>query len=224
MKIWVWAFLLVMGIGLSAAAQNWLDARRQPVEMPESIDEPLYLTSGEALKRASIGFDGLLADVYWIRTIQYFGVNLERQKAAKGMVDLRQMRQLGPLLEITTELNPHHIAAYRFGAFFLQYIDAEKAISFAERGIRNNPNEWRLYQDLGFIYWRLGRYREASEAYLAGSRIAGAPPWMEAMAATMLAGGGDSETAREIFGRLCEGSDDKFIRQLCEDNQRRSRY
>jgi tetratricopeptide (TPR) repeat protein len=224
MKSWLWAFLLIIGIGLSAAAQNWLDLQRRPEEMQESIDETLYLTSSEVLKRASIGFDGLLADLYWIRTLQYFGWNLERQKAAKGVVDLRQMRQLGPLLEITTELNPHHIAAYRFGAFFLQYIDPEKAVSFAERGIRNNPDEWRLYQYLGFIYWRLGRYREASEAYLAGSRIAGAPLWMEAMAATMLARGGDRETAREIFARLCEGSDDKFIRQICENNQYRSRY
>jgi tetratricopeptide (TPR) repeat protein len=218
-----WALILIIGIGLSAAAQNWLDGQRQPAEMPGPLDETLYLTAGEALKRASIGFDGMLADLYWIRTIQYFGVNLEQQKAAKGVVDLREMRQLSPLLEITTELNPHHLAAYRFGAFFLQYIDPEKAVSFAERGIRNNPNEWRLYQDLGFIYWRLARYREASEAYLAGSRVAGAPPWMEAMAATMLVSGGDSETAREIFARLCEGSDDKFIRQLCEDNQRRER-
>jgi tetratricopeptide (TPR) repeat protein len=219
MKSWLWAFLLIIGIGLSVTAQNWLDAQRRPGEMPESIDETLYLTSGEVLKRASIGFDGLLADLYWIRTIQYFGWNLERQRAAKGEVDLRQMRQLGPLLEITTELNPHHIAAYRFGAFFLQYIDPVKAVSFAERGIRNNPDEWRLFQYLGYIYWGLGRYREASEAYLAGSRIAGAPPWMEAMAATMLARGGDRETARVIFARLCEGSDDKFIRQICENNQ-----
>jgi hypothetical protein len=221
MKSWVWAFLLIIGTGLSAAAQNWIDAQRRPKEMPGSIDETLYLTSGEAIKRASIGFDGLLADLYWIRTIQYFGWNLERQRAAKGVVDLRQMRQLGPLLEITTELDPHHIAAYRFGAFFLQYIDPENAVSFANRGIRNNPNEWRLYQDLGFIYWRLGRYREASDAYLNGSRVTGAPPWMEAMAATMLARGGDGETAREIFARLCEGSDDKFIRQICSDQSER---
>jgi tetratricopeptide (TPR) repeat protein len=224
MKNWAWASLLIIGIGLSAAAQNWLDAERRPGEVPGSIDETLYLTSGEVLKRASIGFDGVLADIYWIRTIRYFGENLERQRAGKDAIDIRQMRQLEPLLEITTELNPNHVAAYRFGAFFLQYIDPEKAINFAKGGIRNNPKEWRLYQDLGFIYWRLGRYREASEAYLAGSRVAGAPSWMEAMAATTLARGGDSETARALFERLCEGSDDQFIRQLCENNQYRSRY
>jgi tetratricopeptide (TPR) repeat protein len=211
--------LLIIGLALSVAAQNWLDAQQRPAESQEATDETLYLTSGEVLKRASIGFDGLLADIYWIRTIEYFGANFERQKAAQGFVDIREMRRLEPLLEITTELNPNHIAAYRFGAFFLQYLDPGKAISFVNRGIRNNPNEWRLYQDLGFIYWKLGRYREASEAYLAGSQVAGAPAWMEAMAATMLARGGESETAREIFERLCGSSDDQFIKQLCEEDE-----
>jgi tetratricopeptide (TPR) repeat protein len=216
MKSWVWAALLVIGAGLSAAASNWIDAGRRPASVEGANSDTLYLTSGEALKRASIGFDGLLADIYWIRTIHYFGENLERLKAAKGVVDIRQMRLLEPLLQITTELNPHHIAAYRFGAFFLRYLDPDKAINFAQAGIRNNPNEWRLYQDLGFIYWKLGRYREASETYLAGSRFAGAPQWLEVMAATMLARGGESETAREIFARLCQESDDKFIKQLCD--------
>jgi len=216
MKSRAWASLLIIGLALSTAAQNWRDQQRVTEDSRVSIDEPLYLTSGEALKRASIGFDGLLADIYWIRTILYFGGNLERQKETTGVVDLRELRQLKPLLEITTELNPNHIAAYRFGAFFLQYIDTEKAINFAKAGIRNNPDVWRLYQDLGFIYWRADRYREASEAYLAGSRVAGAPAWMEAMAATMLARGGEGETARELFRRLCDGSEDQFIRQFCE--------
>jgi tetratricopeptide (TPR) repeat protein len=216
--------LLIISLALSAAAQNWLDAQPRPAETQGAIDETLYLTSGEALKRASLGFDGLLADIYWIRTIEYFGANFERQKAAQGFVDIREMRRLEPLLEITTELNPNHIAAYRFGAFFLPYLDPEKATSFVNRGIRNNPNEWRLYQDLGFIYWRRGRYREASEAYMAGSQVTGAPAWMEAMAATMLASGGERETAREIFERLCEGSDDRFIKQLCEEDDPAVQY
>ena len=108
-------------------------------------------------------------------------------------------------------------AAYRFGAFFLQYADPDKAIRFAERGIRNNPEEWRLYQDLGVVYWQQRRYREAADVYSRGSQIAGAPAWMRVMAASMLAKGGDRDTARELFRRLCEGNDDPFIRQVCEE-------
>ena len=210
--------MLIAGLALSAMAQNWLDARPGG---PLPVDDRLYLTSGEALKHASIGFDGVVADLYWIRTIQYFGGKLEDQRLRVGRrggaIDWSQMSQLAPLLEIVTELDGHHLAAYRFGAFFLPYLDRERAIRLVQQGIRNNPREWRLHQDLGFIYWRAGRYTEASEAYLRGSRIAGAPLWMEAMAASMLAQGGDRETAREMLRRLCENSEDRFIRGICDE-------
>jgi hypothetical protein len=213
MKTLRWFLTLIIGLALSTMAQLWLDA--QPRVFPKT-DEVLYLTSGEALRHASLGFDGLAADLYWIRVIQYFGGKLEQQRATMETIDWREMRLLEPLLEMTTELDPHHIAAYRFGSFFLSEIDPDKAISFARQGIRNNPGDWRLYQDLGFIYWRTGRYREASDAYLTGSGIVGAPAWMKAMAATMLENGGEGEVAREMFRRLCEGSDDKFIKQICD--------
>ncbi|MDX2030998.1 MAG: hypothetical protein SF339_10035 [Blastocatellia bacterium] len=209
-----WWITLAAGLCLSVAAQGVLDAGRFA---PAAIEEGMYLKSGEALKVASIGFDGLLSDLYWIRTVQYFGRQMEAQRATGDVIDPGRMALLEPLLDVTTELDPRHIAAYRFGAFFLQYADAQKAVRFAERGIRNNPAEWRLYQDLGFIYWRLGRFREAADAYERGSRIPGAPLWMQVMAATMTARGGDRETARELFRRLCEGSDDPFIRTVCEE-------
>jgi hypothetical protein len=212
MKSMRWILTLICSLGLSTTAQLWLDA--QPRVFPKT-EESLYLTSGEALKHASLGFDGLAADLYWIRAIQYFGGKLEQQRATMETIDLREMPLLEPLLEMTVELDPHHIAAYRFGAFFLYGIDPQKAASFAQQGIRNNPGDWRLYQDLGFIYWRMGRYREASDEYLNGSGIVGAPVWMKAMAAKMLENGGDRETAKEMFRRLCEGSDDRFIKQIC---------
>ena len=214
MKSRIWSLILIVGLVLGAMAQNWLDAQGRS---SAGIDETLYFTSGETLKHADLGFNGLLADLYWIRTIQYFGGKLEQQRATREQIDLREMRLLEPLLEITTDLDPHLMAAYRFGAFFLPDIDPERAINFTKRGILNNPNDWRLYQDLGFTYWRLGRYREASEAYLSGSRLTGSPNWMQAMAATMLIKGGDRATAREMSQRLCEGTDDQFIKRLCDE-------
>jgi tetratricopeptide (TPR) repeat protein len=106
------------------------------------------------------------------------------------------------------------VAAYRFGALFLPDINPEGAVRFVERAIRDNPNEWRLYQDLGYIFWKQGRFREASEAYGRGSRVPGAPAWMQTMPAVMLAKGGDRETAREMFQRIYENTDDNFVRQI----------
>lgn len=205
--------LLIVFLVLSAAAQDWMDARRR---VPLAVKETLYVSSGESLKRASIGFDGLMADIYWIRTLLYFGEQFERQRGVNQQFDASQLELLEPLLNITIELDPRYIAAYRFGAVFLPEINSESAVRFVERGIRNNPGEWRLYQDLGFVQWRRNRFREAADAYARGSRLPGAPAWMRTMPALMLAKGGDRETAREMFLRLYRESDDPFIKQISE--------
>jgi len=214
MKKLTWPILLVVFLTLSVIAQNWMDSQRRD---PLAIEETLYVSSGEAIKRASLGFDGLMADVYWIRTLLYFGGEFERQRGANQYFDVNRLKLLQPLLDITVELDQKHIAAYRFGAVFLPDIDPDAAIRFVERGVRNNPDEWRLYQDLGFVQWRRSRFREAAEAYARGSELPGAPAWMRTMPALMLAKGGERETARAMFLRVYEESDDPFIKQVCEE-------
>jgi len=212
-----WVLLLIAGLVVSAAAQNWMDARRR---IPAPVEETLYLNSGEAIKRASVGFDSLMADVYWTRTLLYFGGEFERQRGANEVFDVSQLKLLEPMLNITVELDPRLLAAYRFGAVFLPEINAESAVRFVELGVRNNPGEWRLYQDLGFVHWRRKQFREAADAYARGAELPGAPTWMRPMSALMLAKGGDRETAREMFRRLYEESDDPFVKQVSEEQLR----
>ncbi|MBO0856979.1 MAG: hypothetical protein J2P21_00695 [Chloracidobacterium sp.] len=214
MKSFTWPILLVVFLALSVVAQNWIDSRRRASLESE---EELYVNSGAALKRASLGFDGLMADIYWIRTLLYFGGEFERQRAANQYFDVSRLNLLEQLLDITVELDPKMIPAYRFGAVFLPEIDAEGAVQFIERGIRNNPDEWRLYQDLGFAQWRRNRFREAAEAYAQGAKLPDAPAWIRTMPPLMLAKGGERETARAMFLRLYEESDDPFIKQICEE-------
>jgi hypothetical protein len=210
----IWPILPVVFLALGGVAQNWMDSRRPA---PLAVEERLYVSSGESLKRASLGFDGLMADVYWIRALLYFGEEFERQRVSNPYFDVSRLKLLQPLLDITVDLDPHHVAAYRFGAVFLPDIDADAAVRFVERGIRNNPGEWRLYQDLGFVHWRRSRFREAAEAYTRGAALPGAPAWMLTMPASMLAKGGERETARAMFLRLYEESDDPFVKQVCEE-------
>src|SRR5579872_579016 len=72
---------------------------------------PLYVSSGKLLRDLSLGYEGLLADIYWTRAVQYYG---RERLSGHPRFDL-----LGPLLRITTTLDPHLIIAYRFGAVFL---------------------------------------------------------------------------------------------------------
>lgn len=212
MKTWLWSLLLIVCLGVSVPLQRWIDGQRGPVV----VEDALYVSSSQTLKRMSLGFDGLVADIYWLRTIQYFGGKLQKMRGSINISNVSDwhLDLLEPLLNITTELDPHYIAAYRFGAIFLPDIDPEGAIRFVQRAIRDNPDDWRLYQDLGYIYWKQGRFREASEMYDQGSRVPGAPAWMQTMSAVMLVKGGDRETARQVFQRIYEHSDDAYIRNL----------
>ena len=38
-----------------------------------TLEEVLYMPSGKSVKRLSLGYSSLLADIYWTRAVQYFG-------------------------------------------------------------------------------------------------------------------------------------------------------
>jgi tetratricopeptide (TPR) repeat protein len=176
-----------------------------------SLEEILYINSPSALRRMSLGYTGLLADVYWTRAVQYFG--------RKHYVGSMHYDLLYPLLNITTELDPHLTAAYEFGAIFLAQRPPDgagmpdEAVKLVEKGIRANPDNWRLYYDLGFIHFVERKdYVSAARAFEAGSRVPGAHPWMKLLAARMAERGGDLDTARFLWSKTYENTEDQQIR------------
>ena len=62
--------LIVVLVGLVYATQKHID---RTLGEYRSTEEVLYIENGELLKRVLVGFDSLAADVYWLRTVQYFG-------------------------------------------------------------------------------------------------------------------------------------------------------
>ena len=68
--------------------------------------------------------------------------------------------------------------------------------TLAEFGIKNNPNNWKLYYGLGFIYYtELQDYAKAGEAFSRGTQVPGAHPFLRILAARMAQNAGDFETA-----------------------------
>jgi len=189
--------------------QRGLDRARGPAA---EISDVLYLPSGKLLRQLSLGYEALLADIYWTRVVQYFG---RRRLAQATRFDV-----LGPLLNITTELDPQLIIAYRYGSVFL----AEKppggagqpyeALELLRRGIVRNPDYWRLWEDLGFIYyWDLKDYPKASQVFLVGSERPGALPWMKVLAASVAAKGGGYETSRLLWLEIFRHADNESMRK-----------
>jgi tetratricopeptide (TPR) repeat protein len=187
--------------------------QRRITEKKDSIaqQQELLLRSGKLLKRMSLGYDSLLADIYWTRTVQYNGGVI-----ARGVNDFGL---LAPLLDVTTDLDPRLDVAYRYGAIFLsEKVPAgagrpDQAIALVRKGIAANPTNWRLYYDLGFVYyWYLRDYQQAAQTFWEGSKVPGAMPWMSAMAAHIAGSGGSRETSRFMWGQIYESSQDITIR------------
>ena len=192
-----------------ASLQMRIDAHT--AESGTQQDE-LIFTSGAMLKKMSLGYDSLLADVYWTRTIQYYGSRIGTHHAKFDL--------LYPLLDVTTTLDPNLVAAYRFGAIFLSEpapIGAGRtdlAVQLVKKGIAANPGDWALYSDLGFLYyWRLKDYPDAAAAYFEGSKNPAAPTWMRLMAARVAEKGGSIDTSRMIWQQMYDSTTNPKIRK-----------
>src|SRR6202011_3014496 len=98
---------------------------------------------------------------------------------------------------------------------------SERAIQLMEYGIKNNPNEWRLYYNLGFVYYmELRDYAKAADAFARGSRVPDAHPFLKILAGQMAQHAGDFETARALWAATYQTSQDKLIRQNAAEHLR----
>ncbi|HET9477691.1 MAG TPA: hypothetical protein VFO72_00005, partial [Pyrinomonadaceae bacterium] len=148
------ALVVVIGMLATFALARVVDARRPPVDLT-AADESLYLNAKTA-RRISLGFNGLAADWYWMRSLQYVGRKIIAQDENAPLDDLSQLnlKLLAPLLENATTLDPQFLDPYEYAAIVLPAIDVDEAIRITRKGIDANPNAWRLYQHLGYIYWQ----------------------------------------------------------------------
>jgi tetratricopeptide (TPR) repeat protein len=203
------------GIGLLA---RWIDVRRQTPDI-ESVQEDLYL-KGPTAKRLTMAFNGLAADWYWMRSLQYVGRKALRfQDTNPGQLSLNDLGNLNlhvlpPLLRLSTNLDPQFMAPYEYGAMILPTFDNDEAIGLLTYGIEQNPEQWQLYQHLGYVYWQRKDYQKSGQLYAAGGRLSGAPSWMSEMGARMLAEGGSVRAARQMYQHLYEESNEDQLKEL----------
>src|SRR4030095_6468632 len=208
--------LLTLLIGLASVVglSRWLDSHRPPTDS-KLDEEQLYLT-GTMAKRISLGFNGLDADWYWMRSLQYVGRKIIDVPDNVPIDNLAQLnlKLLAPLIDTSTTLDPEFIEPYQYAAVVLPAVDLPEAIRLTKKGIAANPNAWRLYQHLGYIYWQQRNFQAAGEAYDQGSKLPGAPPWMVAMKAKMANEGGSRELAREIYSRMYEQAENAKVKEM----------
>ena len=213
------ALVVILGFTAAVGVARVLDAERATVRAI-ALDDAPYLAPA-AVRRLALGFDGLAADWYWMRALQYIGRKIEEQAPAQRLgleqaVQLDRIKAVDPkvlvqLFDMITTLDPRFTGVYEFAAVVLPAVDAEAAISLLEKGIRENPTEWYLHQQLAYIYWQRGDNLAAADAFRRGARMTTAR-WMAHMADTVGSKGDDPQVARAMYLRMEEQAQDEQVK------------
>src|SRR5215831_18573347 len=145
-----WAMLirvaaLIVALGALAAVVAVTGTRLDRAATAAArADEPVYLPRAEYLRPISFGWQNVLADVLWFRTISYFG---EHYRGDRTYPWLAQM------CDLVTDLDPRAEHVYRFGGVLLPWEagEVDAGVRLLEKGIAVFPDSWTLHYYLGVV-------------------------------------------------------------------------
>jgi hypothetical protein len=129
---------IFLAAALAALLAGLARARLEPEALEVGrVRDPAWLPDGRAVRLAAMGQRMLLAEAYWLKTVQYMG------EAAMTHGD---WRALYPLADLTTDLDPRFGYAYQVAGSNLaglghRFDDADRIL---EKGMRNLPDRWSL--------------------------------------------------------------------------------
>ena len=187
---------------------------------PEALEELSYYPSGNHLRPATLGHQETVADLAWIRAVQYYGEHRRTDN---------RFTRMGHVFDILTTLSPHFLDAYVFGAFALaqEGRDFPAAEALMLKGIDANPSSGRLAFELGFLYYvRPGgrEFASAAEYFEQAARQADAPPQSARFAAFARQNSGDLAVALELWSDVRANTANPALREMAEREMRRVRW
>ena len=177
--------------------------------------ELLYLPSPEMLKIMSVGNPGLVADVLYLWSIQYYSFYRPHER----------FLYLETVYNLITDLDPLYVDAYRIGALIMQIQtggdqdELEGAVRrLFDKGLRNLPDNWQLAEAAAWDFFIRFKDRETALHYAEiATKRPGAPPRIKRMVGVWR----DKENAWtledsiEYWRRALENAENEWDRVLC---------
>jgi hypothetical protein len=195
-KRWAGVALAVLVTGAAHARIGDAGAR---VESERFVPEPSHV------RMASLGFEPLVADYYWLQAVQLLG------GARSDFAELNTT--LAQLIDVTTTVDPWVGHAYRFAAVWLTDSPehVQQANRLLARGIAYHPRDWRNRYHLGFnLFFYLEDAQAAARALALAVPLPGAPPYLGALVARLRADRGDLETAEAFLVEMANNAPDGY--------------
>lgn len=213
MKRVVLALLVVAGLLMGTVVS---ERALQGVERPDPLGlKLLYLPSAEMLRLTSLGNAGLVADVLYLWSIQYYSKYQPHER----------FLYLETIYQLITDLDPLYHDAYRVGALIMQLPTTddetykEGVIRLFDKALRNMPENHEIAEAAAWDMYI--RYRDKAEAlrYLkVAAEIPGSPHRLKRFLAVWSEDEEEwsFENAIGYWMEVREGAETEYDRAVCE--------
>jgi tetratricopeptide (TPR) repeat protein len=193
--------IAAIAIAMTAFVHSALEPTR------EAGPQQIFLPDPAHAKIASLGFDTVIADYYWLQALQLVGGDKGDTRRHAGTI--------GEMVDLITTLDPWVEHPYRFAAVWLT--DSPESVRTAnrllERGIAHHPDDWRNHYHLGFNrFFYLEDNAQAADAFEAAMALEGAPRYLGALVARLRMNAGGLEMAAGFLVELAQDAADELTR------------
>ncbi len=184
----VCAALLLAAAPVLRSAHRHTDAWAPRSDLTQEIK---YLPTGRALTAASLGYEPLLADLLWVRTVLLFGKNYASE-------DDDWYSWVFHMCDLATDLDPDFKAAYKYGGTMLRvdgaFID-QSSLLFA-KGATHRPDIWEFPFGIAMNYFMFKKDRETAALWMERAALTGDGPfYVRNLAASLKSEAGDLDAA-----------------------------
>ena len=199
----MWVGRAVLAAAFAAAIAF---AHSQLPDEPVATGDAAFVPSLEFVQLASVGFDSLASDYYWMQAITLVG-SIEGPRGRN--------EELGALVDLVTQLDPWVDHPYRFASVWM--IDDEAAVRHAnrimQRGIEHHPDDWRnrFYKGFNHFFY-LGEQEEAAEVIEPALELEGSPAYLKRLVARLRSRSGGLDAAAAFLTELARQAPDEYAR------------
>jgi len=195
-------------VGLLGVVVAGSSVRLQQAAPVSGAAEVVYLPDARLLRPLVLGYDNVLANLLWFRTISYFGGHFQTDRAYPW---------LARMCDLVTDLDPRAEHVYRFAGLILPWEanEVDEGIRLLEKGVRDLPDAWQLHYYLGMTrYYFKDDPDTAAEELGTAARLPGAPPLVGRLAAVMHGRRSDPATTIQFLRELLKNAESEQMREV----------
>ncbi|HEY0839916.1 MAG TPA: hypothetical protein VGD74_07000 [Vulgatibacter sp.] len=147
-----------------------------------------------------------VADLYWLKLVQYVGSPEGEQEG---------WPELSALARVVTTLDPLFGYAYEAAGIVLARADRlDDSDAIFEQGMRNVPSRWQLPFFLAMNAWHFREdYRRGAELMLAASKLPGSPWYAKELSTRLFSSAGSLSEGIALLDSSIRSADSASIRE-----------